>query len=350
MTAKHKDESGVTMRERMMRALACKENDRPPVAGMTTSGTTQLMDYAGAAWPEVHTDAIKMSKLALAAYPFLGLESARVPYCLSYEAEALGCKVFLGTKNSTPMVKSHPYRDDPDADLVLPKRSEIPKLARNGVVLEAARLMKEGAGELPTIVGVTGPFTIAGHLVGTENLLLWVATDPDKVHKFVKFAAAYEKEWLKIIDTLGVDLIQMSEPSASWDMLSEEMFREFALPYVKDVFSGMENTKKVLHICGNMTEELDNMVATGADGLSIEEKSDPYRSVKIVDGRASLIGNVGVVRPLLQGTPEQVREMALRSVDAGFNIISAGCGLSALIDKDNIKAMVEAVKNLPKKR
>jgi len=347
---KAKNESGVTMRERMLRALACKENDRPPVAGMTTAGTTQMMDYAGAAWPEVHTDAVKMSKLALAAYPFLGLESARVPYCLSYEAEALGCKVFLGTKNSTPMVKSHPYRDNPDADLVLPKPSEIPKLARNGVILEAAKMMKAGAGELPTIVGVTGPFTIAGHLVGTENLLLWVVTEPEKVHKFVKFAAAYEKEWLKIIDKLGVDLIQMSEPSASWDMLSEEMFREFALPYVKEAFSGMENTKKVLHICGNMTEELDNMVATGADGLSIEEKSDPYRSVKVVNHRAALIGNVGVVRPLLQGTPEQVREAALRSVDAGFDIISAGCGLSAMIDKANIKAMVDAVKSLPPKK
>jgi [methyl-Co(III) methanol-specific corrinoid protein]:coenzyme M methyltransferase len=350
MTAKSKDDNGITMRERMLRALACKDNDRPPVAGMTTAATTQMMDFAGAAWPEVHTDPVKMSKLALAAYPFVGLESARVPYCLSYEAEALGCKVFLGTKNSTPMVKSHPYRDDPDAELVLPKRSEIPELARNGVILEAARLMKAGAGELPTIVGVTGPFTIAGHLVGTENLLLWVVTDPEKVHKFVKFTAEYEKEWLKIVDTLGVDLIQMSEPSASWDMLSEDMFREFALPYVREAFSGMENTKKVLHICGNMTEELENMVATGADGLSIEEKSDPYRSVKIVNGRAALVGNVGVVRPLLQGTPEQVREMTLKSVDAGFNIISAGCGLSAMIDKANLKAMVDTVKGLTKRR
>jgi len=338
------------MRERMMRALACKENDRPPVAGMTTTGTTQLMDYAGAAWPEVHIDAVKMSKLALAAYPFLGLESARVPYCLTYEAEALGCKVFLGTKNSTPMVKSHPYLEDPDVELELPKRSEIPRLARNGVILEAARLMRTGAGDRPTILGVTGPFTIAGHLVGTENLLLWVATEPEKVHKFVKFAAAYEKEWLRIVDTLGVDIIQMSEPSASWDMLSGEMFQEFALPYVKDALGVMENTKRVLHICGNMTEVLENMVRTGADGLSLEEKSDPYRAVKIVNGRAALVGNVGVVKPLLQGTPEQVREMTLRSIDAGFNIISAGCGLLALIDKANIKAMVDTVKGMPPRR
>jgi [methyl-Co(III) methanol-specific corrinoid protein]:coenzyme M methyltransferase len=341
----------ITPRERMMRALACKENDRPPVAGMTTTGTMELMDYAGAAWPEVHTDAKLMTKLGLAAYPFFGLESARVPYCLSYEAEALGCEVFLGTKKSTPMVKSKPYLDRIDEDLVLPTRQEMRTLARNKVILDAAKAMKAGAGkELPTILGVTGPFTIAGHLVGTENLLLWIVTEPEKTHKIVKFAAEYERMWLQEVEKLHLDMIQMSEPSASWDMLNPEMFDEFAGPYVKRTFEGVEDTKKILHICGNMTPMLEQMIKTGADGLSIEEKSDPYKSVKIVNGRAALIGNVGVVKPLLQGTPEEVRKAALRSVDAGFNIISAGCGLSALIQKENILAMVNAVKSLPKKR
>lgn len=341
------DDDGVTMRERMHRALTCKENDRPPVAGMTTSGTVQLMDHADAAWPEVHTDAVKMSRLALAAHPFLGLESARVPYCLSYEVEALGCKVSLGTKKSTPLIKSNPYKDDPYADLAFPKASEIPELARNGVVLEAARLTKEGAGDLPVVVGVTGPFTIAGHLMGTERLLMSVLLEPELVHKFVGFAADYQREWLRIVDRLGIDVVQMSEPSASRDMISREMFREFALPYLKRAFSGLESAKKVLHICGNMTDELGEMIATGADGLSIEEKCDARRSVEIVDGRAALVGNVGVVRPLLQGTPEQVREMTRRSVDAGFNVISAGCGLSAMVDSANIRAMVDVVKGLP---
>jgi [methyl-Co(III) methanol-specific corrinoid protein]:coenzyme M methyltransferase len=341
----------MTPRERVLRALACKEVDRPPVAGMTTAATTELMDYAGSAWPEVHTNAKLMTKLGLAAYPFFGLESARIPYCLTYEAQALGCEVFLGKKNSTPMVKSNPLKDRIDEDLVLPKASEIRKLARNGVILDAAKAMKEGAGkELPTILGVTGPFTIAGHLVGTENLLLWIVTEPEKTHKIVKFAAEYERMWLQEVEKLHLDMIQMSEPSASWDMVSPEWFDEFAGPYVRRAFEGLEETKKVLHICGNMTPMLEQMVKTGADGLSIEEKSDPYKSVVIVNGRAALIGNVGVVRPLLQGTPEDVRKAALRSADAGFNIISAGCGLSALIPKQNILAMVNAIKGITARR
>ena len=347
-----KDDKGeMRPRERFFRAMACKEVDRPPVCGMTTTATVQLMDKVGAAWPEAHTDAELMSRIALGAPDFFGFESVRVPYCLTYEAEALGCKVFLGKKNSTPMVKSHPYRDDPDAELVLPKPKEIMEMARNKVVIEAAKIIKEKAGkELPTLLGVTGPFTIAGHLVGTENLLYWIVTDPEKVHKFVKFAAEYEREWLKIVETLGIDVIQTSEPSASYDMMSPEMFEEYALPYIKRTYEPLENTKKVLHICGNTTVILPLMMRTGADGLSIEEKVDPYKAVEIVDGKAALVGNVGVVKPLLQGTPEEVRRDALRSADAGFNIISAGCGMSALIDVENVRAMTSAIKSYKKKR
>lgn len=334
-----------------MRALACKEVDRPPVAGMTTTATTELMDYADAAWPEVHSNAELMTKLGLAAYPFFGLESARIPYCLTYEVEALGGKIFMGKKNSTPMVKSNPYASRISEDLVLPSREEILKLARNGIILEAAKAMRKSANNyLPTIVGVTGPFTIAGHLVGAETLLTWIMTQPEYVHKIVKFAAEYEHMWLQEVEKLHIDAIQMSDPSASHDMLSPEMFDEFAGPYTRRAFEGMEDTKKVLHICGNMESMLEQMVSTQADGLSIEEKTDPYRAVEIVNGRASLIGNVGVVRPLLQGTPEQVRASALKSAAAGFNIISAGCGLSAMIPKQNIVAMVEAVKGLEQKR
>jgi len=345
------DKGEMTPRERFFRAMACKEVDRPPVCGMTTTATVQLMDKVNAAWPDAHTDAKLMSTIALGAPDFFGFESVRIPYCLTYEAEALGCNVFLGKKNSTPMVKSHPYRDDPDAELVLPKPKDILEMPRNKVIIESAKYIKKKVGkELPTLLGVTGPFTIAGHLVGTENLLYWIVTAPEKVHKFVKFAAQYEREWLKIVETLGIDLIQMSEPSASWDMMSADMFEEYALPYIKMTYEPLENTKKVLHICGNTTVILDHMINTGADGLSIEEKVDPYKAVEVVNGRAALVGNVGVVKPLRQGTPEDGRQHALRSADAGFNIISAGCGMSALIDVQNVRAMSDAIKGMSKKR
>ncbi|HIJ00016.1 MAG TPA: methylcobamide--CoM methyltransferase, partial [Candidatus Methanomethylophilaceae archaeon] len=102
----------MTPKERFHLAMKNKPVDRPPVCGMTTTATTQLMDAVDAAWPEAHIDATKMARLAIGAYDFFGLESMRVPYCLTYEAEALGAEVNLGKKNSTPMVKGSPYRNN----------------------------------------------------------------------------------------------------------------------------------------------------------------------------------------------------------------------------------------------
>jgi [methyl-Co(III) methanol-specific corrinoid protein]:coenzyme M methyltransferase len=337
-----------TPRERFMLAMKCKEVDRPPVAGMTTTATTELMDKVGYSWPEAHKSGKEMAALALGVYDFFGLESIRVPYCLSYEAEALGCRVFLGKKNSTPMVKDSPYKNNPDAKLELPDPKKLMSLARNSAVSEAVEIIVKNRKDLPTLCGVTGPFTIAGHLAGTENLILWTLTEPATAKRFAKFAADYEKMWLEHVDTLGVDSIQMSEPTASWDMISPEMFDEYAVPNLKYVYKPMKNTMQILHICGNMLPMLPEMVKAGATGLSLEEKTDSYKAVEFVNKRAALIGNVGVVKPLLMGTPDDVRAAAKHSADAGFNIISAGCGMSALIKKENVWAMVDEIKHWKK--
>ena len=144
----------------------------------------------------------------------------------------------------------------------------------------------------------------------------------------------------------GADIIQMSEPSASTDLLSPDMFTEYAGSYVKASLAATKGADTVLHICGDTAPILDHMIETGVTGLSIEEKVDSAEAVKIVGGRAALVGNVGVVSPLLQGTPEDCAAAGKRIAEAGFNVISPGCGLSALIPGANLKALVDSVKSL----
>ena len=86
------------------------------------------------------------------------------------------------------------------------------------------------------------------------------------------------------------------------------------------------------------------MINTGVNGMSIEEKVDPREAVMIVSRRAALVGNVGVVNPLLQGTPESVREATIAVKEAGFNVVAPGCGIAARVSKANLEAMVKAVK------
>ncbi|MDW5562542.1 MAG: MtaA/CmuA family methyltransferase [Methanomassiliicoccus sp.] len=331
----------MTPKERFLAALSRKQLDRPAVGCVTQSVTVDQMDAVGVHWPEAHTDARMMATLGAAGAKVFGFENARIPFCLTVEAEALGATVDLGKVDRTPMVKKHPFESD--ADPVFDK--DFMHKGRAKTVIEATKILKKEVGhELPIVVGTTGPVTIAGHMIGTETLLLMMITEPETVHKFCKVAAAMEKEYQKALVAAGADVIAMSDPSASTDMMSAEMFDEFAKPYIKETWIGAEGAKKILHICGNTTVLLDHMIDTGADGLSIEEKVNPFEAVKIVDNRAALVGNMGVVRPLLQGTPEECREHALQIKEAGFNIVAPGCGLAARVPKANIEAMVKAIK------
>jgi [methyl-Co(III) methanol-specific corrinoid protein]:coenzyme M methyltransferase len=334
--------ANMTPKERVLAALERKKLDRPPVICFTQIATVDAMDAVKVYWPDAHTDPHKMATLAAAPSKVFGFECVRLPFCLTVEAEVGGCRVDLGKMDRTPMVKSHVYDENNIPD-ELP--ADFMTKGRIPAVIEGIRIAKQQYGkDLPIIAGTTGPFTIAGHLVGTENLLLWIITNPEAVVKALKLATKLERSYIGALAKAGADVIVMSDPSASTDMLSGEMFDDYAAPYIIESFKDAGHAKKVLHICGDTTVLLEHMIKTGVDGLSIEEKVSPEKAVEIVNGRAALVGNVGVVRPLLQGTPEDVFRETTRVKNAGFNLVGPGCGLAARVPKANIEALIKAVK------
>jgi len=334
--------NNMTPRDRVLAAIARKKLDRPPAVCFTQIATVDVMDAVGVSWPDAHLDPHKMAELGAAPSKVWGVECVRLPFCLTVEAEVLGCRVDLGKQDRTPMVKSHAVDENS-----IPEELPVGALYKGRIpaVVEAVKIAKQKYGkDMPIIAGTTGPFTIAGHMVGTENLLLWIVTNPEAVVKAVKVATKLEAGYIDMLSKAGADVIVMSDPSASTDMLSGEMFDEFAKPFIKESFAKAGSAKTCLHICGDTTILLDHMIGTGVDALSIEEKVVPEKAVEIVNNRAALVGNIGVVKPLLQGTPDDVRLETTRVKNAGFNLVAPGCGLAARVPLVNLQALVKAVK------
>ena len=339
----------MTPRERVLAAMRKETLDRPPVAVFTQSGTIGQMDAVGVAWPEAHSDAKMMAKLGAAQATVYGFEAVRASFCLTAEAERLGCLVDPGKRDRTPMLKKHPFKFDPMSDEYdepnIMDPEEFLKGGRPATVIEAVGIMKKEYGEeYPVIAGNTGPFTLAGHLVSTENLVFGIMMNPDEVHKWIQAVNPICKAYSQALSDAGADIIQMSEPSSSTDLLSPDMFTEYSGNYVKTCLANVKDAYSVLHICGDTGPIIPLMADTGVTGLSVEEKVDSAEAVKLADGRVAMVGNIGVVNPLLQGTPEDCAAAAVRIRDAGFNVISPGCGLSALISDDNLRAVVKAIK------
>jgi [methyl-Co(III) methanol-specific corrinoid protein]:coenzyme M methyltransferase len=314
--------------ERVISALSREWVDRPPVCCMTTSVTVDQMRAVGSYWPGANTDAREMANLAMAAHSVVGFESVRIPFCLTVEAEVLGATVDLGKMDRTPMIKGHNLTlgDEVPIPETMEDRGRIP------VVLESIPMLgKMTAGEVPVI-----PLAV--------SLLMGILQDPGAVHDMVGACSRFCMGYLENLETAGADAILISNPSASAEMLSREMHEEFSAQYTKSALAGVREAKTVIHICGASTPLLENMISLGVDGLSVEEKVDPFEAVEIVKGRAALVGNVGVVSPLLQGTPGDVKRETLRTMKAGFDIINPGCGLAPGIPMENLRTMVRTVK------
>ncbi|AIZ56096.1 methanol-specific methylcobalamin: coenzyme M methyltransferase [Candidatus Methanoplasma termitum] len=340
----------MTPRDRVIAAMKKESLDRPPVAIFTQAATTSQMDKVGAAWPEAHKKAELMAKLGTAQADVFGFECVRAPFCLTAEAERLGCKVQVEKKDAAPMIKEHPFHFDPmagefDSPSGLMSPEEFLKGGRVAEAIKAIGLMKKSHGkEYAIVAGNTGPFTLAGHMVNTENVVFGMMMAPEEVANWVKSINPIVKKYTQALADAGADAIQMSEPSASTDMIAPDMFDDASGKYLKESLAKVKNAFSVLHICGDTYPILDGMIGTGVSGLSIEEKVDPAKAVAKVAKRAALIGNVGSVRPMFQGTPAEVKAAAANCVKAGFNVISSGCGIVTATPDANMKMLVDTVK------
>ena len=339
----------LSCRDRALAALKQESLDRPPAAIFTTCDTIDMMKACGASWPEAHSDPEKMAKLGCAQADYFGLESVRAGFCLTEEAEALGCPIDLGTPTSSPMLKGHPFTYNPMKKIYDEPGDNLPDIdtflntGRVKTAIEAMSIMQKTHGEKYVVVGGnTGPFTLTGHLLNTENLVYSVWTEPERAQKWVGAIAPYCKAFGQAMLDAGADLIQMSEPSASTDILAPTDFPVQSGQFVHECLGKLPG-HTILHICGDSAPIIPYMLDTGADGISVEEKVPPEKAIAIANHRGCMVGNVGCAFPLFKGKPEDVAAAARASRDAGFNVISAGCGVPIGTPADNIRALVKAI-------
>jgi MtaA/CmuA family methyltransferase len=294
-----------------------------------------MMEVSKAPWPGSHSNPEQMARLAAMPWELTGLPSATVPFCLSLEAEALGCQIDWGTINRTPSVKK-PVATKPD-EFDVPEN--LLEQGRIMTALEAIEILQDRLGQKIVInAKVTGPFTIAGHVFGVGNFLSWIKTNPEFVHDAMSRTVEVTKELAKAFLAHGADVVSVSDPTSSGDLLSGVYYEEFVFPHHKDVAASI-HAPSTLHICGYTKELLAHIRHTGFDGFSFEEKVDVLTAKKLLGDDISLIGNISPVATMLQGTPDNVTAEAVACMQKGIDLLSSGCTLSP---RENIRALVRA--------
>jgi uroporphyrinogen decarboxylase len=99
------------------------------------------------------------------------------------------------------------------------------------------------------------------------------------------------------------------------------------------------------HICGNTIPIIHEFIATGAQILEIDHKTDMQQAKDAARNKTCLLGPINTSL-LLDGTPQEVEDACREAIgilapDSGF-ILGPGCALDPDVPADNIHALVES--------
>lgn len=262
---------------------------------------------------------------------------------LQIEAEAMGCEL-QWAKSNPPSVVSHPLEDGKKLeDLKIPGETD----GRFPIVLDSMRRITSTIGKDKAIYGlITGPFTLALHLLGTE-IFYSMIDEPEETHKLMNFCTDVAIKTSKMYMDAGCDIIAAVDPMTS--QISPDNFNEFVTPYVTRIFDYIRSEGRLssLFVCGNAKNNIEEMCKCHADSLSIDENipldfvRDMCRKYDISFG-----GNIKLTVTMLFGSPADNVNDALNCMSIGGTkgfILSPGCDMPFDVPVENCMAISSLV-------
>ncbi len=196
---------------------------------------------------------------------------------------------------------------------------------------------------------VTGPYTLAGLIIGAEQAAMQSVLNPVELKTFCEFTIDVIHKYVGLLIANGAQLICVLEPSAV--MLGPDQFEMFSASFVKRICETCDskNVSSVYHICGNSTHLIQKMCNAGVDALSLDSNEAGIDLPAIagnIPSNVVLIGNLNPVGSILNGKAEEVQKDVcnlLEAMDEFPNfILSTGCDLPQEIPLENIDAFMKA--------
>ena len=267
-----------------------------------------------------------------------------VVFDLQIEAEALGCKLSWSEHNP-PAVVTHPLLNGVSLeDLKIPDQ----KAGRIGLVMQATRRLKQTYPEVALYGLITGPFTLALHLLGTD-IFMKMLEDPGYTHQLLSFTKNVGKKMAEYFIAAGCDVIAVVDPMTS--QIDPVSFETFVSPCATEMFEHVRQHGALssFFVCGHAQQNIEAMCACHPDNISIDENI-PLKYVKEValKHKISFGGNLKLTVVLLMGDENDVKENALDCMDIGGYqgfILAPGCDLPLDTPVENIKAVTELVRD-----
>jgi uroporphyrinogen decarboxylase len=339
----------LTNRDRVVAAYKRSFADRVPVYPIVASFAGTL---DGLSIEEYCTDPVKAIRAMMNYYERYQPDVVLAYNDLAKEAEAFGC----GVKYSdyvVPSIERHVLEDKADlARLAMPDPYRTARLP--GFLEQCAALVKAAPPAATGAVAV-GPWTIAMLLRNPEMMLLDTFEDPGFIHDLMRVTTDFCKSWGDAIAQTKIGL-SLSEPTASISLISPDNYREFVLPYHRELVEYFK-AKRVgltVHICGTTYPVYEDLLGAGFTTVSfdLDQQSDPAlhvdqlaRFMDVANGRAVAIGNVDATR-FESASRAEIEAEVRRCVDTAGRrsafILSTSCEIPPRSSPDVVKWFMDA--------
>jgi uroporphyrinogen decarboxylase len=289
------------------------------------------------------TDSKKLAEGTLACYELFKHDSVEVSWDIMMEAETAGADLEF-PEDGIPRVKKY----------ILSQKSALGSLklpqpessGRFPLYMEACRAVAKAVKDSALTGTVTGPWTIAAGLRGTQELIFDTVDDPAFVEELMRFTTEVTKILgSKVIET-GLSLT-MGEAASSCSLISPAIYQQFIKPHHKEIvdFFRLKKAGLSMHICGYIDPIMEDLLDLGIGALSLDSPSSLKRMVEISRKKIVLVGNVATTL-FVSGTKEEVetsvRECIQTAGPGGAYIVSSGCELPYNATTERVKFFVKA--------
>ncbi len=263
------------------------------------------------------------------------------------EAEAFGIEVDYPENDLPRDVGGHLASMDQVRNLSVYKVEDHTRLqGRISEITEYRRLV----GDRYFIVGwVEGPMAEYADLRNPSRAALDLLDDPRAVHTAMDVIVDAARAFIKAQVEAGAHCIGIGDAFAS--QIGPALYREFVYDRECDLVTYIHSLGALakLHICGNTSALLEDMIKTGADIIDID-----HLVTNLAHG-ADLLGNTQVfcgksdpVSIIQNGTHHTIVDSVKSDFDQtrGRCIVSAGCEITPGTSVENMRALCESGREL----
>jgi len=214
--------------------------------------------------------------------------------------------------------------------------------------LKLAQPYIENAGHKIRFAVARGPLNIASFLMGTTEFLMAMLTSPELVETLMEKITAFLKNWLRLQRSTfsTIDGILLLDDIIGF--IGEQEFRQFGLPYFKELFSA-DVSVKFLHNDAQCRVSVPYLPEIGVNLFNMGFDVSLNDIKTWTNNQVTLLGNIPPRDVLANGKPEDVVKSVTELLDSLEDqtrvILSCGGGLPPGVSTENLKAFVETVKN-----